>query len=91
LLITFLRPILNIITFPLTVLSLGFFSFLVNVFLVYLLTVFIPNITVHEFVFAGLSFAGFVVPKIFVNTFFAYLLATLGMYGIVSFLSWITR
>lgn len=90
-LFTILRPILNIISFPFNLITLGMFSFLINVIILYILTVFFSNISIASFLFKGLSFAGFTIPKVFINTFFAYVLASFFLSAIIGFLTWITK
>ena len=91
LLFSILKPILNIISLPLNFLTLGLFSFLINVIILYILTVFAPNIAITSFLFKGLSFAGFTIPRVFVGTFFAYVLASFFLSAIIGFLTWITK
>lgn len=86
-----IKPILTIITLPLNFITLGTFSFFINVIILYLLTVFVPNITINSFAFDGIKFAGFIVPKIYINTFFAFVLASLLLSFIFTFLTWLTR
>ena len=90
-LFTFVKPVLSIITFPLNLITLGFFSFLVNMFLLYLLTVFIPSIKIAAFVFTSVHFAGFVIPTLHINVFFAYAVSALFLYAVTSVLAWLTR
>ena len=85
------KPILNIIAFPLNFVTLGTFSSLTNVIILYLLTTLIPNISIHAFQFNGIKFAGFIVPKLFVNTFFAFILASLLLSIIFTFLTWLIK
>lgn len=86
-----LKPILSIITFPLNFLTMGLFSFLINTIILYLLTVFVPNISIRAFVFNGVSFAGFVIPKFYLNTFFAFVVASIILSLIVGFLTWLIK
>ena len=86
-----IKPILNIITLPLNFITLGSFSFFINVIILYLLTVFVPSISISSFAFSGIKFAGFIVPKIFVNTFFAFILASLVLSGVFTFLTWLIK
>lgn len=86
-----IKPILNIIAFPLNLVTLGLFSFFSNVIILYLLTIFYPNISVSSFKFGGLNFAGFIVPKLYLNTFFAFIVSSLVLSVIVTFLTWITK
>src|SRR6266446_3948954 len=67
-----LRPILNIISFPVNILTLGLFSILTNVFILYLLTVFVTGISIEPFTYGKSNMLGFIAPKIAFNTFFAY-------------------
>lgn len=90
-LLIFVEPILNIISLPLTFVTLGLFSFLTHAFLFYILTILMPQITVTAFVFKGASFAGFVIPKIMLNTFFAYIVAAMVHSAIISVISWLTK
>lgn len=91
LLFMFIKPLLSIVTFPLNIITLGFFSFLVNMFLLYLLTVFVPGVKVQAFLFKGLDFAGFVIPQMQINIFVSFLAAAFVIYAIKSLLSWLTR
>lgn len=86
-----IKPILNILTLPLNFITLGTFSFFINVIILYLLTVFVPSITVGPFIYSGLKFLGFIVPKIYVNTFFSYMAASLVLSGVLTFLAWLIK
>lgn len=86
-----LKPVLNIITLPLNLITLGSFSFLINVGILYLLTRFIPSILINAFKFGGLKFAGFVVPEFFVNTFFAFIAASLLLSIVFTLLTWLIK
>ena len=86
-----IKPILNIITLPLNFITLGSFSFFINVIILYLLTVFVPSISISSFAFSGLKFAGFIVPKLYINTFFSFVLASLLLSLIFTFLTWLIR
>src|SRR5205823_3253039 len=67
-----LKPILNILSFPINLLTLGIFSTLLNIFILYLLTVFITDISITAFSYERTTIYGFVIPKTAFNTFFAY-------------------
>jgi putative membrane protein len=86
-----LKPILKILTLPLNIITLGMFSFVINVIIFYLLTVFVTTITISAFTFPGLSFAGFVIPSVYVNTLFAFILISFLQSVVVSFLTWLMK
>jgi putative membrane protein len=91
LLFLIVKPVLNIISLPLNLVTLGLFSFLINAIIFYLLTVLVTNISITSFTFPGFSFSGFIAPKIFFNTFFAFIIVALLQSTIVSFLSWLIK
>lgn len=90
LLFSVIRPVLNLISLPINIVTVGLFSVLINAFLLYILTVLVPNITISAFEFQGFSWAGFVIPRSDINTFFAYVLSAITISAIISFLNWLT-
>jgi putative membrane protein len=47
---TFIKPILKLISFPITILTLGLFLLVINVITVYIVDYFINGFTVHGFI-----------------------------------------
>jgi putative membrane protein len=86
-----LKPILNIISFPVNMLTLGLFSIIINAFILYLLTILVPDITVQPFSYAKSSFYGFITPHIFFNTFFAYTYSAFILSCINSGIRWLVK
>lgn len=86
-----LKPILNIISFPVNIITLGLFSIFTNVLILYLLTVFITDVSVTSFTYDKTEFAGFITPKISFNTFFAYLYTAFVLSFIDSFAKWLIK
>lgn len=91
LLYKFLKPVLSLVSLPLNLLTLGAVSFFINIFLFYLATSFIPEISINSFTFQGANLSGFIIPKIYLNTFFAYAAAAFFQSLIVSFLTWLRK
>ena len=67
-----IKPILNIITLPLRLLTLGLFSFLINSIVLFIITLLYAKINVSSFHFNGISYMGFSVPGFNVNLFLSY-------------------
>lgn len=86
-----LKPILNIFSLPLNLITLGMFSFLTNTIILYLATVFVPQIKVSPFVFQGLNVAGFIVPQISFNTFFAFVISAFLLSIVVGVIEWLIK
>ena len=85
------KPILSLITLPLNIVTLGLFSFLINAIILYFLTILVPNISISAFRFNGFSFLGFVVPQLYINSFFAFITASILLSLIVGFLKWLIK
>lgn len=83
-----LKPIFSFLTFPFNMISLGLVSTLTNALILYLLTVFVPNIAVTAFRFAGVSLAGFTIPAMSFNTLFAFILAAITLSIISGGIRW---
>lgn len=64
LLMLIIAPILKILFIPINILTFGLLSWLVNVIVIYLLTIFVPEIQIYAWTFPGFSFSGFTVPQI---------------------------
>jgi putative membrane protein len=90
-LLVLLKPVLKILTLPLNIITLGMFSFVINVIIFYLLTVFVTGITISSFTFPGLSFSGFIIPSIYLNTLFSFILISFLQSVVVSFLTWLIK
>ena len=71
--------------------TLGLFSFLTNAILLYLLTIFVPNISISAFTFNGFSFAGFIVPVMRFNTFYAYIISAGLLAIVINFFDWLIK
>ncbi|NCN58832.1 phage holin family protein [Candidatus Microgenomates bacterium] len=89
LLFTFIRPVLKILFLPINLITLGLFSGLVNVLILYLFDRYYSAFSVSSWDFAGYSFDGFVIPAIDLNVFWTYVLISLIITFVSSFLNWL--
>ncbi|MBP9815514.1 MAG: phage holin family protein [Candidatus Levybacteria bacterium] len=71
---TIVRPLLNIITLPLGILTLGLFSIITTSFVLFLITMFDKNFNIVSFPFSGISFFGIVIPSFYSNILLSYIL-----------------
>lgn len=86
-----LRPIISVISFPVNVLTLGLFNIFINALLLYLLTVFVSEISVTAFTMTRVDIAGFIIPMIHFNTFFAYVYTAFIISVIDLFIKWLIK
>ncbi|MBI5448790.1 phage holin family protein [Candidatus Gottesmanbacteria bacterium] len=63
-LMLFVKPILRIIFLPINIITFGLLSWLVNVIVLYLLTVLVFEVTIVPWTFPGAAWSGFVIPNI---------------------------
>jgi len=83
-----LKPILTILTFPFHFLSFGYFSFVINAVILYVLTILVPEVSIHSFTFQGAKIAGFIIPTFYLNTFFAYIVSSAGLSFFYEAINW---
>lgn len=86
-----LKPVLQVVTLPLNLLTFGLFSWVLNVITLYLLTVFIAGIKILPFTFQGLSFADFVVPEMKFTLLAAFIAISLTLTIIQNLLNWLVK
>jgi uncharacterized membrane protein YvlD (DUF360 family) len=58
------KPILKILFIPINFLTFGIAGLFIDVIVVYLLTLLMPEVTVSQATIPGFSFAGFVIPSV---------------------------
>ncbi len=61
------QPLLKILFIPINIMTFGLLSWLINVIVLYLLTVFVSEVQIHAWVFPGITWAGFVIPSVALN------------------------
>lgn len=86
-----IKPILNIVSMPLNIATLGLFSFITNAILLYILTILVPSISISPFTFNGFSFAGFIVPVMHFSAFWAFVVSAAVLSLVINFFDWLTK
>ncbi len=61
------QPILKILFIPINLITFGLLSWSINVVVIFLLTILVPEVEITEWTFPGFSWAGFVVPSVEFN------------------------
>ena len=67
------RPVLNLIALPITVLTLGLFSVVTTIAVVFLVALIDKNFIIKPFLFPGFTFFFIQIPKYYLNIFLSYL------------------
>ena len=85
------KPILKILLLPINLLSLGFFGWIINVAILYLLTKLVPYITVSAWHFPGFTYQGILIPQYNLNQIMVFVLVSFLLSFVVNFLSWLSH
>lgn len=86
----FIKPILKILFLPINILSLGLLSWIINVIVLYLVTLVMPQITVSSWNFTGFSYNGFIVPGYNFNSYLSFILISFAVSLILGLLDWLS-
>lgn len=87
----FVKPIIKLLSLPFNILTFGFFSFLVNVIILYGVTYFVNSFKIISFHFAGFTFSGFLIPAYDFNQLTSALLASFLIGFSSTILFWLFR
>ncbi len=83
LLMLIVKPILKILFIPINILTFGLLSWLVNVIVIYILTIVVPEVTILPWTFPGFNWSGFVIPAIGLT----YLLSLIATSLVITFIT----
>lgn len=64
LLMLLVKPILKILFIPINILTFGLLAWVVNVIVLYILTILVPEIVIQPWTFPGVVWEGFVIPAV---------------------------
>ncbi len=85
------KPIIKLLLLPINLITLNLFSWAIGFITLFLLQIFADGISVSAYQFPGVNFAGFVIPTFSINTFFSYLVTSILLNTIHTFILWLFR
>ena len=83
------RPIVKLVTLPINLLTLGIFSWVVNVLMLYLVTRLIPGFEISSFHFEGWTYQGFIISAMEVGLLSSYILSSFIISLLTSVFGWL--
>ena len=86
-----LVPLLKILFLPLNLLTLGLFSWLINVLALYALTTLVSEFQLLPYSFSGANFGGLIIPAYELSPFLVAVAASFLIGLITNFLQWLTH
>lgn len=90
-LMLFIRPIIKILFIPINFLTLGLISWIVNVIVIYLLTIIAPNVAIIPWAYPGWSWQGFSIPSTVISYVPTLIIVTFALTCVTRFLEHITE
>lgn len=91
LLMLIVKPVLKILFIPINLITLGLLSWVINVIVIYLLTLLAPNVSVSAWYFPGVAWQGFTIPGTQLSYLICLIITSLCVTGITNFLESITE
>ena len=85
------KPIIKLLLLPINLLTLGLFSWVVNVIPLFLLTYFIKGVAILAYTFPGISYQGFIIPQMHFNLIISYVITSLVLSLTHLTLIWLVR
>lgn len=89
LLLFVIKPLLDILSFPLNLVTMGLFSIVTNAIILYLLTIFVSGIIIRPFTYPASTFFGFSTPEVALSTLLVFLAAAGVLAFIVTGIKWL--
>ncbi len=86
-----LVPLLKILFLPLNLLTIGLFSWLINVIALYALTTIVTDFSLMPYNFPGTVIAGITIPPTELSTFWVAVVASFMIGTITHFLQWLVH
>lgn len=86
-----LRPLVKLFLLPINLLTLGLLGWIVNVSMLYLLTLMVPKIKISAFEFDGYNFRDFIIPALAISKFYCAVLASFLISTVSGFLHWLAK
>lgn len=83
------KPILNIISFPLSFITLWIFSFLMSAVILFLVTSVYHKIEITAFVFPGISLLHITIPRMSLNLLLSYIVISVTISVVSRILLWL--
>lgn len=86
----FVKPVVKILMLPFSLITLGLFSWIVNVLMLYLLTKIVTEMQIKEWLFSGMNIDGFIIPSYNFNILMTFIVTSFVIALVSNFLHWLT-
>jgi len=83
------KPVINLLLLPLHLVTLGFSRWIANLGVLYLITLFVPNLTIHPFTSSQISLPFIIIPSFGFSVFGAFLFSAFITASVFNLLYWL--
>lgn len=87
----FLKPIINLLLLPFNLVTLGVFRWVSNGLMLYITTLVVPGFSITPFTYPGFSSNLFIIPEMHLGLMGAYILLSLLLSIVASFVFWLVH
>jgi putative membrane protein len=88
---SFIKPIIKLLLLPINLITLNLFAWVTNAVMLFAITLFVKGYQVVPFHFVGLTAQGFTIPSMDVSQIFSYILASILISALSSFIAWLLK
>lgn len=85
------KPLINLLLLPINLITLGAFRWLVNVLVLWLVTLIVPQFKIVAFMFPGFAWQGFIIPSLWLGKFWVFVLGSFLISLMTSFFLWLVE
>ncbi len=85
------KPLVSLFLLPFNLITLGLFSWIINVIMLHLLTIAVPEIKIIAWQFPGISSQGYVIPSMNLSSLQSLIIASFFISFITSLLNWLSK
>jgi putative membrane protein len=87
----FIKPIAKLLFFPINLVTLGLFSFVINAGILYALIYLVHQIKIQAWSFPGLHLYGFSIPQAYIQTLPTVILTSIFISLLLNILNWLRK
>lgn len=85
------KPLVSLFLLPFNLITLGLFSWIINVIMLHLLTIAVSEIKITSWQFPGINYQGFVVPGMNFSALQTLIIASFFISIVTSILNWLSK
>lgn len=86
-----IRPIISLLLLPINLITLGSFRWLINVAVLYILSLIVSELKIQSYTFSGFNYQGFIIPNMNISKFWTLVFTSATISISNAFLFWLAK